>query len=316
MGTGVNITRPSWARLRGPDEEEAGRKDDMGATNPQFETEINGVITERLREYNNRDVDSINEHLDSILEVLKDERGESFEKILGGSVKKHTYVEGLSDVDTLLIIDESKLSDYTPETVKRHVSEILKDRLSGISEIKVGSMCVTVNFNDGCKVQLLPAMRKKAGVVIQEQGKNSWSSIVHPERFANKLSSVNKNCNNKIVPIIKIFKGINATFPPEKQLCGYHIESMAIEAFKNYNPDGRNYKNMIEFFCERSCEIVMSPIKDKTGQSYHVDDYLGTSNSAARSKCRDALQDTLRKMKHANINCREDEWVALLGGAY
>jgi hypothetical protein len=314
MGTGFSNGRTSYASNRGSEGREASRRDDFKVVDSQFEATINDMIAERLKQYNDRDTNQINRHIDDITSILQDEHEESFKTLHGGSVSKHTYIDGISDVDTLLLLDESTLSEYTPDTVKRKVAELLRERLSGVYEVRTGSLCVTAVFKDGCEVQLLPAMRRKSGIVIQELGQNTWSGIIHPERFAQKLSDENKRANGKLVPVIKALKGINAGLSPEKQLSGYHIESMAIEAMKGYDPDGKSYKNILEHTCNRFCELVMAPITDKTGQSYHVDDYLGPTNSSARVSRQRALRNVVRRMKNGNENKDRDEWDNLLGG--
>lgn len=300
--------------MRGPEGREASRRDDFKVVDPIFEASINDMITERLKQYNDRDTEQINRHIDDIIGILQDELEESFKTLYGGSVSKHTYIEGISDVDTLLLIDESELSDYTPDTVKRKIAALLTERLKGVSEVRTGSLCVTAVFKDGCEVQLLPAMRRKSGIVIQEQGQNVWSGIIRPDRFARKLSEENLRANGKLVPVIKVLKGINAGLPQDKQLSGYHIESMAIEAMRGYDPGGKSYKNMIEHICDQFCSLVMMPLKDKTDQSYHVDDYLGPINSNARALRQRALKDVVRRMKSGNENNDRNEWDNLLGG--
>ncbi len=314
MGTGFSNGKTSYAALRGPAEAEAARRDDMRASDPEFESKINDMISDRLKHYNERDTDQIKKHLDDMLGILGEEMQGSLETIYGGSIKRHTYVDGLSDVDALLLIDESDLADHAPETVKRHAAEGLRYKLRDAKEIKIGDLAVTVVFKDGCEIQLLPAMRSYTGVVIQERGRNRWSGVVHPKKFAEKLTETNKKMKGKLVPVIKIFKGINAALPQNRQLTGYHIESLAIKVFKGYDVEGKSYKNILEHLCACSSALVMSPIRDRSNQSLHVDDYLGPAGSGTRASIKSALDNVVVKMRRANAGRVLSDWDEILGG--
>src|SRR6266566_5726774 len=70
----------------------------------QLDTEVNSFLRRELLAANDRDVGLVNRHLDEIQGALRD-RVEEFDRLLfGGSIAKHTYVEGLSDVDSLVIL--------------------------------------------------------------------------------------------------------------------------------------------------------------------------------------------------------------------
>src|SRR5260370_979168 len=83
--------------------------------------------------------------------------------------------------------------------------------------------------------------------------------------------------------ISDIEKIINSQQPEALQLNGYHVESLAIESFKDYS-GSINPKAMLEHFFNRSRALVLAPIHDKTGQSVHVDTYLGQANSNNRKE--------------------------------
>ena len=74
----------------------------------------------------------------------------------GGSVAKYTYVDGLSDIDSLIILDNCELTDKPPDEVKEYFAQKLKERFPK-TEVEVGNLAVTVHFNDA-EIQLLPAL--------------------------------------------------------------------------------------------------------------------------------------------------------------
>jgi len=123
---------------------------------------------------------------------------------------------------------------------------------------------------------------------------------------------VNQSKNGRVIPVIKLFKGINAQLPKETQLSGYHIESLAINAFENYKGQ-LNYKDMLLYMTKYSSNAVQHPITDRTGQSLHVCDYLGNFGSADRDRVNRELKLVHSKMTKANENNSLESWKELMG---
>src|SRR4051812_45045637 len=76
----------------------------------RIDADVNSLLQKELVNINDRDTDKISRRLEQIQDALQD-RIEAFDRLLfGGSVAKHTYVDGLSDVDALVILgDESMI---------------------------------------------------------------------------------------------------------------------------------------------------------------------------------------------------------------
>jgi hypothetical protein len=70
---------------------------------------------------------------------------------------------------------------------------------------------------------------------------------------------------------------------------------------------------MLPFFFERARELVLSPIHDSTGQSVHVDDYLGVANSEARQSASHIIGRLERRMRNATAAGSTTQWQALFG---
>lgn len=278
-----------------------------------YETEVAKFINEILADYNSRDVEAVRDHLDEIKEMIEEDIGGTTNLLFGGSVRKNTYVEGLSDVDILVTIEKSELSDLPPKDILEYVSSKLDESLVNVEDIKVGNLAVTVIFSDGIEIQLLPAIKHGDGFKIPTGRGNDWSKIIRPDKFATRLTEVNQSNGGKVIPAIKLVKGINSQFPENQQLTSYHIESIAIEAFKSY-PDSKpkTTKTMLEHFFEKASETVKSPIKDKTGQSINVDEYLGPENSVNRFQISLTLDRVYRKMKNADTVGSVEEWKSIL----
>lgn len=290
------------------------RKSRESTQDAQFETTVNEKINERLAGYS-RDSDTTREHLNEIKEIIEEDTIGTTEMRYGGSVSKHTYVDGLSDVDVLVIIDKSELSDSSPQEVLEYIKTKLTDVNSrNIENISVGKLAVTVKFSGGEEIQLLPAIRRGEGYRIPAQKGDKWSDIIRPDKFVTKLTEVNQNCNGKVVPVVKLVKGILSQLPEDQQLNGYHIESIAIEVFKSY-PDSnpKTPKAMLRYFFEKAKDVVKSPIEDKTNQSIHVDDYIGPKDSPERMRISYTLDRIARKMKNADEVGSSEEWESILG---
>ena len=80
------------------------------------------------------------------------------------------------------------------------------------------------------------------------------------------------------------------------KISGYHMESLAVDAFAGYKGE-LDPKSMLAHFLGHSIKAVMTPIKDPSGQTSHVDGYLGQ----ARSKPRKVASAQFGQMRR-NVN--------------
>ena len=279
-----------------------------------FETAVNEKINDKLGKYNARDTVSHREHLNEIKQIIEDDKDGTVDLKFAGSVSKHTYVDGLSDVDVLVLVNNSELAEKTPNEIKDYIKSKLQQKLRDVVEIRTGSLAVTVRFSDGTEIQLLPALKIGDGYRIPKEKGNDWSNVTKPDKFASKLTEVNEKCGQKVVPVIKIAKSINGQLPEDQQLSGYHIESLAIKIFRNYPDDApRTPKAMLKYFFERAKDEVKTPIKDHTQQSIHVDDDLGPENSPQRLRTSYTLYRISNRMKNADASTNSEEWEKVLG---
>ena len=157
--------------------------------------------------------------------------------VYGGSFRRRTYVNGLSDVDVLLVVNESSLVNQPPARVIEYVRETVQARLRQ-NDVRAGNLAVTVNYADETDIQMLPAIRTSSGGIrIAEPGSTRWSNVVQPENFARKLAEVNQARNGRVVPVIKLAKTIADYFINRQdwKISGFHMESLATDAFGNYH---------------------------------------------------------------------------------
>ncbi len=289
------------------------RQAEKQAQDQGFDTEINTLINDMLRSFNDRDYEATQRHLSTINGTLDSEIEGTIDLRYGGSVSKHTYVDGLSDIDTLAFINNTELINKTPEEVKKYFYDRLVQRLPG-TEISMGQLAITIKYSDGIEVQILPAIKHGDHFRIpNSKGLNEWSHLISPKKFALSLKAVNQNMAGKLVPMIKLAKAIISDLPDNRKLSGYHTEALAIEIFSQYTGT-KTIKEMAKHFFDTATNSVLNPVKDKTGQSVHVDDYLGSSNSLERKMASDSLAQVARKMKNADGSLSKRGWEDILLG--
>lgn len=288
------------------------RKAERDTSDAAFEAELSKTLGQLLGAFNSRDVPLVRDRLDQAKAALEDEVDDTIDQFFGGSVAKHTYVDGLSDIDCLILVDDTELEAKDPRKTLDRITKILDRELSDEIVVSQGRMAVTLTYPDGMTIQLLPAIRNAQGdLKVPSSRRDGWSAI-NPEAFRNALVRRNEQCGGKLIPTIKLAKAINGTLPEPQRLSGYHMESLAIAAFRGY--DGpKTAAAMLPVFFERAKDLVLSPIEDRTGQSIHVDNYLGPKGSEARIAASHVLSRLAKRMRNASAAKSIAQWQALFG---
>ena len=251
---------------------------------PASDDQINGWLRNWLRDYNDRDTEGINRHIQVLRDALEQTSFDVLPTRLGGSLSRHTYVDGLSDVDVLARINDSTYSGQTPRAVIQKMAESIQQRLPN-TKVRHGDLAITVEYSDGLEIQVLPAIRTRAGYRIANPTRNEWNGVIHPERFAQKLTQVNQANRGQVIPAVKLTKALAHRLirSDREKITGYHIESLAVEAFRNYRGP-TDLKSMVKHLTNYSVTAVHQAIRDSTGQSRYVDDYMGGQGSEARQR--------------------------------
>lgn len=271
----------------------------------EFLPDLGEILQNVLSIVNNRDGQMVNARKDALLEQLKEEF-DSVSILYGGSVAKYTYVEGLSDVDALLIVDMNNGEGVLPEEIKDIIVGKLEEYLPADTKTESGKVAVTITYADGMELQLIPTLREGGQMKVPSWKGTQWSKI-DPDAFQKALSKSNEDNGMKLVPTIKLAKAVLAASPLGQQISGYHVEAMAIDAFKGDN-GAKTLARMLPRFFERAAETVKSPIKDMSGQSVNVDTYLGVENSKKRREMSHVLEAIARRMKAATVTHSKSTW--------
>lgn len=285
------------------------RKEEEGARDAEFESEVSRIIATQLVDYNDRDADAVSDYLDTIKKALDKDIEGTVDIRFGGSVDKHTYVDGLSDIDSLVQLEKSELKGMKPGDILEYFYERLKERLPKTT-IRKGELAVTLTF-DKAEIQLVPAIRSGSTLRISDRSGNGWSKI-DPVGFTSQLTHINQKTDGKLIPTIKLAKAVLSKLPENRRLTGYHIEALSVEIFRGYKGT-KTPKRMLDYFFEKAAARVLKPVADQTGQSGYVDDYLGKSRSTQRRLMADSLARLARKIKNADGARSVEQWKNMLG---
>ena len=275
----------------------------------RLDAAVNSMLQQELTDINDRDTDLTNQRLQAIEEVLGERLGEVERLLFGGSVAKHTFVNGLSDIDALVEIAEQGASERSPDEVGSSLETALRQALplGNVADIRRGRMAVTVEYLDGTEIQLLPAVRLGDELAVSSPDSASWIPI-RPRDFARALTSTNQSQGGAVVPAIKLAKAVFANELGDGAPTGYHVEAVAVETFRRY-AGPKTPKAMVTHLVRSASERVLRPIPDLSGQSRFVDGNLGPEDSAARRALSRRLAGLARTMENTQSF---DAWDRLL----
>jgi hypothetical protein len=274
-----------------------------------LDAQVNELLGALLTDFNSRNAEKTQEQLDQLRELL----GKSTEidaLFFGGSVSKHTHVDGISDVDALVILSDPHLAKQGPAEALDQFFRTLDRGLTrdAVATVEKGDLAVTVTYRDGSQIQLLPALRDGARVFIADEAGGRWKET-WPGEFKKTLTGRNAALNNQLVPAIKLVKAALAGLPPQKQLTGYHVEALALDATEGYTA-AKTPKELFLHILRSAAQRVLTPIHDVTGQSRYVDEYLGPGKSVMRRNISLTLSSLARRLWSTSVI---DPWKQVFG---
>lgn len=274
------------------------RQTQEGTEKQKLDSDVNSYLQGLLIRLNEREPEKVQRYIDSLAAALGDRH--QVEKFLfGGSVAKHTFVDGLSDVDALVMLDDENIEERKPREVLQSFLKSLRSGLTHeeIADVAKGNLAVTITYKDGTEIQLLPAFRLGREIAIADANGEEWN-VINPKVFYRELSRANERMNRSLVPTIKLAKSAVANLPEEIRPTGYHVESLSLEATKGYRGP-TTLKSLLLHVLTAASGLVLHPISDITNQSRHVDSYLGKKNSERRVALSRALAGIARRLDAA-----------------
>ena len=275
----------------------------------RLNSDVDHLLRTFLAQVNDRDAEATRKRLDVVVEALS-EVADIETLLFGGSVAKHTFVDGLSDVDALVVLRRSETQGLSPQGVLKDMQAQLAEALSysDVKSIDCGTLAVTVRFKNGTELQLLPAVRSGTSVTIPNASGMGWTPT-NPSTFRNTLTRENNRLNRALVPTVKLVKSLVGDLPKQQQISGYHAEALCVDAVKGLSGSPHPRELLIHVL-DHASRRVMTPIRDVTGQSRSVDESLGPADSSHRRLVSQALGGIKRRPESAtSIN----QWRALFG---
>src|SRR5712664_1367410 len=261
-----------------------------------YEAAVAHYLNSLLAQANDRNIELINVHLTAIKQAIENEAEGFVDLLFGGSVAKHTYVAGVSDVDALVVLNESELGTKTPLEVRDYLIARLRERLPG-TPVEADGFAVAVLYGDGI-VEVVPVKRVGDDYLLPSRDCQTWSRV-RPRAFTYAMTAANQSLNGKLIPAIKLAKIALTDLPDGRRPSGYHLEALALEVFNGYQ-GAKVPKDMLIHFFHQAAQRVLLPIPDRTGQSRNVDDYLGASMSVERQVLSDSLGRIARRFQNAD----------------
>jgi hypothetical protein len=117
--------------------------------NADYEAAVSKRLQDLLAAYNDRDTDTINNRLERVREALADYLESSVDLRFGGSVSKHTYVDGISDVDCLCFLDPSKFAADSPQQLLKEFEAVLKRVMGTRADVERGALSIKSHLKTG-----------------------------------------------------------------------------------------------------------------------------------------------------------------------
>ena len=86
---------------------------------------VNQYCEALLTRYKNRNTRAVTRHLKSLCGFLRQEGNQAMQTMYGGPVRRRTYVNSLSDINVLLIVNQSSLVNQPPVEVTAYVRDTI-----------------------------------------------------------------------------------------------------------------------------------------------------------------------------------------------
>src|SRR4051812_3174104 len=116
------------------------RDAELEAAEKEFSPRLARRLNDLLSRVNDRDEVKTSQRLDQVRSVLGRELENEFVLRFGGSVAKHTFVDGISDVDMLVVM---RGTVDNPRSVLDQLSTRLSVKLKKQASVSTGRMAVT-----------------------------------------------------------------------------------------------------------------------------------------------------------------------------
>jgi hypothetical protein len=196
--------------------------------------------------------DSLAGHLDVI------------EDFLTGSYIKQTQIKPKTDIDVFLVLDPAYWQKQNLQKPREMLSFVFRQlrKTYPRSTMRLDGQAVTVAFQDGFKLDVVPAFKTKEAYMIPSLKPPEWISC-NPKVHIELLTKINQAQNQTLKPLIKMVKCWKVT--KSAALRSFHIELMAARIFSNTSDAMRadlvsGYPRSLSFFFQQACHLIDEPM--------------------------------------------------------
>lgn len=206
-----------------------------------------------------------------------------------GSYGRGTAIDGISDIDMLIILPYSVKQQYDRYTYNGQSSLLQSVRGSLLGTypntiIKGDGQIVQVSFSDGIKFELLPCFDNFNGSYDYPDSNNggSWKQT-YPKAEIETFRLKNSECNNNLYPLCRMARAW-------KYYCGIPLKSCLLDLFAYRFLSGWRYRDksyLYYDFMMRDYFLFLSEIPNNQSSWFMVGSnrlYIDSSNFQYRSK--------------------------------
>jgi len=216
-------------------------------------------------------------------EQIRDHVRESWsldDDFLTGSYRRETKTRRLRDVDIFVVVSpdgpQSDLRQQPPSAVLKDLKAVLNDKYTDV--VADGFAC-TIAFgaqDEVASFDVVPAFKRKGGGwEIPDDDRSTWIST-NPKIHHEQSIAMNKSCDEKFVPFVKMIKAINRE-AGDAINPAFLLEVMAQGLIRP--PFGR-YQDEIVWFLASAADQVVDDWKDPAGLGPDVNGKMSAAQRA------------------------------------
>jgi len=191
-----------------------------------------------------------------------------------GSYARSTMIAPLakSDIDIMMILDQSYFQKYTPSSLLDQLRATLRTTYPTSPKVSRNGQAVTITFTD-FSVDIVPAFhRKGGGYLIPDSIQSAWIST-NPEVHAQILTLHNKAHSGSLIPLIKMLKRWN--FCLGNVFSNFYLELMAIDILTDVRID--DYSSGMRYLLDKGRETIKYKQKDPAGFGDQINPLIGST---------------------------------------
>lgn len=232
---------------------------------------------------------------------------------LTGSYCRSTMISPLSmaDIDIFFVLDSKYFKADNPESVLATLQKPLAEKYTTTQSISKNGQAITIKFSDFI-VDAVPSFnRKDGGFLIPDTKNKKWIST-DPKKHEEYISKQNSSHEQKLIPLIKMMKGINRQHG--SFLTSFYLELLVADILTNITIS--NYPSGVRYTLVEMIEKVKYTQKDPSGLGGHVQGLTGLNPTQTSEKVKSLsviAQNAEAFEKNGKTRESVQEWKKLFG---